>query len=258
MSVLQNTRKAAAIMGVAMGIGEAIVRALAAENYAVTILDRDGRCHALAEELRAHGAAADSAQVDITDEAGLHAAMDALRQRIGAQALSAAVNAAGIFDERGGLRDTSLPSFRQVMEVNVTGAFLFSKIVEPLLAPNAALIHISSINALRAGGGLTAYKTSKAALNMLTRCLALELARDPRRIRVNVVAPGWVDTPGERKVVAASGKPQVLDDPETGKWIPLGRRQTAAEIAAGVVFLCSEKANMISGQVLGVDGGMSA
>jgi len=169
-----------------------------------------------------------------------------------------AVNSAGVFDERRPLMKTRLPAFQRLLNVNVTGALLFSQAMEPLLAPGASLIHIGSVNGIRAGAGLGGYKVSKAALHMLARCLALELAQAPRRIRVNVVAPGWVDTPGERLVHRGNGGTHPLDDPDTAKWIPLGRRTFASEIADAVAFLCSEQATAITGQIVAVDGGMAA
>lgn len=248
----------AVVMGGGRGIGEAVARRLAADGFSVTILDRLGaEAETLAAALRQQGLDAHAAEADITSATQLQAAMDSVRARVGAAGVGAAVNTVGIFDERRSVLKTDAESYRRVMDVNVMGAFLFSQAVEPMLCAGAALVHIGSVNGALPGAGLGVYKVSKAALHMLARCLAMELARDERRIRVNVVAPGWVDTPGERLALKAEpGQAHPLDDPETAKWIPLGRRTRAEEVAAAVSFLCSPQASAITGQTLYVDCGV--
>jgi len=253
------TERHAVVAGGGMGIGEAIARRLSQDGYSVTIADRDaGRAQAVAADLTQQGRRAFATGVDLTQAAQIEALAAALRERCGANGVHALVNSVGVFDERRALLKTDIASFRRVMEVNVFGAFQLTQTLEPLLAANASVVHIGSVNGARAHAGLAAYKASKAALNMMVRCMALELAGEPRRIRVNMVAPGWVDTPGERIVTTAQGKPNLLDDPDTAKFIPLGRRQTPGEIASMVSFVCSEQAASITGQILYVDGGMSA
>ena len=248
-------------MGGARGIGEAIARRLAADGYALTIADHLRKpVEELARELRESGFDACGAQVDITSAADLKRLAQAVRERTGKNGLHAAVNSVGVFDERRPLLRTPLRSFQRLLNVNVTGALLFSQAIAPLLASGACLIHIGSINGFKAGAGLGGYKVSKAALHMLARCLALELAPAPRRIRVNVVAPGWVDTPGERQALRhRRGKPHPLDDPEVPKrWFPLGHRTDASELAGLVAFLCSSQGASITGQIIPVDSGMTA
>jgi NAD(P)-dependent dehydrogenase (short-subunit alcohol dehydrogenase family) len=248
-------KKEAIVAGGGMGIGEAIARTLHAQGWSVTILDRvAAKADLVANEL---GEDAHAECADVTRPEQLAEALKSVRERAGVNGVAAAVNSVGIFDERRPLLQTDLASFNRILNVNVTGAFLFSQAVEPLLAPDASLVHISSVNGQLSGRHIGAYKVSKAALNMLVRCLASELARDPRRIRVNAVAPGWVDTPGERKVQAALGQPHVLDDPEAAKFIPLQRLTKATEIADAVAFLCSSAASGITGQIIPVDCGIT-
>ena len=254
----ETTFKNAVVMGGAMGIGAAIVQRLAADGHRVLIADRDlEAANRFADEERKKGCTLQTIRVDVTKPED-HVALDAaLKTFCATGGLNAAVNSAGIFHERKAALKTSLETFRQILDVNVLGAFQFSKTVEPHLSAGACLIHIGSILGKLPGSHISAYRTSKAALPMLTRCLALELAADPRRIRANVVAPGWVDTPGERKVFAAQGKAHVLDEPTTDE-VPLGRRNLPSEIADMVGFLCSPQASAVTCQEIYVDGGMGS
>jgi 3-oxoacyl-[acyl-carrier protein] reductase len=251
--------KHAVIAGGAMGIGEGIVRCLIREGWSVTIVDRvAAKAQALADELTDIGYRATAEVADITDANDLRNLAAALHERLGAAGVHAIVNSVGVFDERRSLLKTDVESFRRMLNINVIGAFLLTQALEPLLAAGASVVHIGSINGIKAGVGLAAYKTSKAAMNMMVRCMALELAADPRRVRVNVVAPGWVDTEGERKVLAAHGGADLLGNPDSAKFIPLGRRQTSDEIGNTVAFLCSDRAVQMTGQIIYVDGGMCA
>ena len=89
------------------------------------------------------------------------------------------MNSAGIFNIRGKIFQTTTEQFKKLLDINVIGAFQFSRVMEPLMGQGANLIQIGSINGKHSGGGLGAYKSTKAALHMLTRCMAHELARDP-------------------------------------------------------------------------------
>ena len=199
------------VMGGGMGIGEAIARKLHADGWAVTVVDRVAAQAANVANDLGENAFSDCA--DITKPEQMEELAASIKERVGSDGLLAAVNSVGVFDFRLPLLQTDVANFNRMFNVNVSGAFLFSRAIEPLLVKDASLVHITSVNAVLAGGTLGAYKVSKAALTMLVRCLASELARDPRKIRVNAVGPGWVDTPGERKVQIAAGKSNVFEDP---------------------------------------------
>jgi NAD(P)-dependent dehydrogenase (short-subunit alcohol dehydrogenase family) len=245
--------KNAVVVGGARGIGGAIVRRLVADGFSVTIADMlDAEAKALARELDAQ-----FIRTDITDSKSVAALASAVKERVGDAGIQAAVNSVGVFNVRQGLMDTSRETFEKLLQVNLIGAFVFTHAMVPLMTQDASLVHIGSVNGKTAGTDLGAYKVTKAGLHMMSRCLALELAKDPRKIRVNVVAPGWVDTPGERLVMKAEGRAAILDDPESAKIIPLGRRTEAREIADAVGFVVSKQGSGITGQILYVDCGIT-
>ncbi|MCX7803687.1 MAG: SDR family oxidoreductase [Planctomycetota bacterium] len=248
--------KHVAVAGGARGIGGAIARRLARGAAKLYVLDLDdAAAEATVRDLRREGTGAEFIRCDISSQEDVAGAAERVRSASGR--LDIAVNSVGIFDFRKGLMDTPEAEFDRIIRVNLKGAFLFSKAFVPLLRgePKGNMVHIGSVNGVLAGTGLSAYKVSKAALHMLARCMALELAHEG--IRVNVVMPGWVETPGER----AWATDELAKDPDFFKKcgarsIPMGRLQTPEEIAECVAFVASEAASAITGALIPVSGGL--
>ena len=172
--------------------------------------------------------------------------------------LDALVLNAGIGGE-GSLLDLDPETFDRVYRVNVTGAFLMARAAIPhLLERRGAIVTIASVAALRAAPASLAYCSSKAALTMLTRCIALD--HGPAGVRANCLCPGWVRTPmadGEMDSLAdqtGGSRGRRLRNRRTAT-CPLRRVSTADEIAGSVSWLLSDDASYVNGAVIPVDGG---
>jgi NAD(P)-dependent dehydrogenase (short-subunit alcohol dehydrogenase family) len=243
------TPNVALVTGAARGIGLATARRFLAEGWRVALLDIEGEL--------LNGAVAGIADpgntlaltCDVSDAAGVAAAIDAIGKRFGR--LDALVNNAGIavFTP---IMETSDADWSRVMEVNLTGPFLCTKAAVPVMREQGggAIVNITSISGLRASTLRSAYGTSKAGLAHLTKQLAVELAAVG--IRVNAVAPGPVETAMARAVHS----PEIRADYHDA--IPLNRYGLEEELAEAIFFLCSGRASYITGQILAVDGGFDA
>jgi NAD(P)-dependent dehydrogenase (short-subunit alcohol dehydrogenase family) len=239
--------KSALVTGGARGIGLATAKRFLADGWRVALLDIDGAT--LTSAVAALGAAdrtlALTCDVALSDQ--VDAAVEQVQQRFGR--LDALVNNAGHAVFKPAL-ETSLAEFERTMAVNLVGPFLMTRAAVPLMSNGGAIVNITSISGLRASALRIAYGTSKAALDHLTKQLALELA--VRGIRVNAVAPGPVDTAMAKAVHSAAIRADYHDA------IPLGRYGLEEELAEAVFFLCSERASYITGHTLAVDGGFDA
>lgn len=239
-------RRRVLVTGSSRGVGRAIALRLARDGFAVTVHCRSGRAaaDATAEAIRAAGGEADVLQFDVRDRA---AARTALEAAVGAHGAYY-----GIVCNAGVTRDNAFPALSgedwdEVVETSLDGFF---NVVHPLTMPlvrmksGGRIVTIASISGIAGNRGQVNYSAAKAGLIGATKALAVELAS--RKITVNCVAPGMIDT-------------EMLNDlnlDEVKKTIPMNRIGHADEVAAAVGFLVSDDASYITRQVLGVNGGV--
>ena len=229
------------------GNGRAIAVTAGREGAVVAVTDVDGEAAQITAELvRDAGATGVALTADAEDPAACAAAVDWAMATLGG--LDALVLNVGI-GLGVGLEGTSASDWDTVFAVNLRSHFLTLKAALPLMDDGSSTVLISSVAGLRPGSGTPAYDASKAAQLGLMRHAAREAAQ--RGGRVNVVAPGLIDTPLGR--LATAGRPG-----RAQTRIPLGRQGTAQEVANAVVFLLSDEAAYITGQVVAVDGGLSS
>ena len=242
---MEFTGKVALITGAASGIGRATAELFAIRGGSVLAADlNEAGARATAERIRASGGKAESCRCDVTRSADIDAAVIKAQQALGA--LDVLVHCAGILKSHP-LEDTPEDEWRQVVEVNLTGAFLATKAaMRAMRGRGGAIVHIASRMAIRVKEGHGAYAAAKAGILQLTQMAALEGAP---QIRVNCVLPGFVDSPMTR-----TGYRQDAFD-GWNKACPLGRAAMPEDIAKAMLFLASEEADFITGVALPVDGG---
>lgn len=249
---MNTTARVAVITGAASGMGLAIAGALAARGDRVALLDRDGDAAAhAADRLRATGAHALAAHVDVTDRAAIDDALGEVRAELGPVAI--VVTSAGL-DAFEPFAEISAESWQRVLAVNLTGTFhcLQAALPDMLAARWGRMVTISSSSAQSGAVRMAHYVSAKAGVIGLTKALALELA--PHGITVNVIPPGMIDTPMLRRAEAGGDVGKL--DKIAARVIPVGRTGTPEDIAATCAFLCSDEAGFVTGQVIGVNGGM--
>lgn len=241
----------ALVSGATSGIGEATALLLAERGWIVAATGR--RQDRLAElAAKAPAGAIHTFAADLTEDADVARLIEAVTTKLGP--LRGLVNAAGIL-EGGSLENASIDSFDRVMNINVRSVALLTKAALPSLrqtGSGASIVNVSSVAGTRSFPGILAYCTSKAALDQMTRCLALELAAEG--IRVNAVNPGVVVTELHR----TSG----MDEAAYAAFLersrlthPMGRVGQPDEVAESIAWLLSDASGWVTGATLPIDGG---
>ena len=245
-------QRVAVVTGAASGMGRAIGRHLGEQGHRLALLDLEGEAALRAAgELREAGAAALGVQVDVSDRRAVDAALDKVRAELGPIAIM--VTSAGL-DSFAPFADLTIESWERTLAVNLTGTFhcLQAAVPDMLAAGWGRIVTISSSSAQSGAARMAHYVASKGGVIALTKALALELA--PHGITVNNIPPGMIDTPMLRRAEAAGDIGKI--EKFAPRMIPVGRAGTPADVAATCGFLCSDEASFITGQVVGVNGGM--
>ena len=252
---MSDTPRTVIVTGAARGIGASVARRLSREGHAIGIIDLDAdACQAVVDEIVAEGGTAQGFAADVSDEASVKAAVDAIALAMGPPLVL--VNNAGI------LRDNLLfkmtvDDWDAVMGVHLRGAFLMSRAAQRHMieARWGRIVNLSSTSAL-GNRGQANYAAAKAGMQGFTKTLAIELGR--YGVTVNAIAPGFIES--EMTIGTAARIGISFDDLKSAmvKEIPVGRAGTPDDVSAAVAFFVREDASFVSGQVLYVAGGPRA
>jgi meso-butanediol dehydrogenase/(S,S)-butanediol dehydrogenase/diacetyl reductase len=242
--------RVALVTGGGTGIGAAVARRLAADGYSVAVTGRrSGPIEEIAREIDGLAIVSDTGVAADADRAVAETVT-----RFGS--LDALVLNAGIGGE-GSLLDLDPAVFERVFATNVTGAFLVARAaISHLLESRGAIVSVSSVAGMRSAPSSLAYCSSKAALTMLTQCIALD--HGPAGVRANAVCPGWVRTPmadGEMDALGLDSREEAYA--AATQDVPLRRASSPEEIAGSVAWLLSEDASYVNGAVIPIDGGLT-
>jgi NAD(P)-dependent dehydrogenase (short-subunit alcohol dehydrogenase family) len=243
--------RTAIVTGAGRGIGRAIAVALARAGADVAVASRTpSELEEVATEIRSLGRRAIVAPTDVTDRSAVEALVSRTVAELGR--LDVMVNNAGIAPFTTPFLATDPEDFDACFRANVDavvhGARAAGRVL--LAQGSGCVLNLASIDAFMAEVGLAYYNAAKAAVVSLTRTLALEWAAGG--VRVNAIAPGWIDTP-----MNAPEKADPQAEARILAQIPMGRWGRPEEIAAAAVFLCSDAASFITGEVLVIDGGQT-
>jgi 3-oxoacyl-[acyl-carrier protein] reductase len=246
---LDLSGRTALVSGGARGIGAAISRALGSAGAKVFInFNKSGeKAEKIRDELRSDGLDAEIFQADVSEPAQVEMLFQFIRKSAGQ--LDILVNNAGV------IRDTllltmSVGDWEKVHNVNLTGAFLMTRMAAELMVPrhSGKIINIASVSGIRGGRGQTNYASAKGGLIAFTRACAVELA--PKGVQVNAVLPGFIETEMSVRAMRRAGE-TILDR------IPAHRLGAPRDVANLVVFLASDLSEYVTGQTICVDGGLS-
>ncbi len=239
--------KVVLITGAGAGIGRAIAERFAGQGSTVAVNDVNAEnAEAVAEGINAAGGKAMSVAADVSNSEQVNAMVDAVMAAHGT--IDVLVNNAGLVSPMLHFFEADEAWWRRIIDVNLTGHFLVSHPVARIMAKagGGSIINMSSGGATKAHRAFTAYDATKGGIEALTRAMALDLG--PYNVRVNALMPGSIDTSGLG----------VEDRTLRGENVPLGRIGEASDMTGAALFLASDDATYITGDVLKIDGGMTA
>ncbi len=241
------------ITGAAANIGAATAELLAREGAHVVIGDIDPNAEATAVRIRQNGGRADFRATDVSDGASMSQLLRSAAEWMGG--IDVIINNAGV-QRSSPITEMSESDWDLHMSINARSCFLAAKHGVPYLVQGSspAIVNMASVGGFKAPAGLAGYSASKGAIIAFTRTLAAELG--PRGIRVNCVAPGWVDTPFNDPIVSHMGGREA-QDAAVRAGVPLGRQGRSEEIAEAFLYLASPASSFVTGHALVVDGGAS-
>ncbi len=239
--------RVALVTGASSGLGRHFAKVLAANGARVVAAARRMEpLEALAEEIAAGGGWCLPVAMDVTDPASVADAFAAIGAGTGG-ALDILVNNAGVAQTRPAL-DVSAEEWNDVLSPNLTGGFLVAQAAaRSMNGQGGSIVNIASILGSRVSKGLAAYAASKAGMIQLTKALALEWA--PLGIRVNALAPGYIETDLNRQFFASEAGKRLIER------IPQRRLGQLADLDAPLLLLCSDTSRYITGSVIAIDGG---
>lgn len=260
--------KSVLISGAARGIGAAAAKKMAAEGASVAVADiLDGPTKDTAGAIEAAGGRAISLSLDVTSEASWQAAIDAATAAFGK--LDVLVNNAGVFIGKD-LLEATMEDWRRLVDVNLTGVWLGTKLAVPALSAagegsphGSAIVNLASVAGLVGSELDPLYSMTKGGVTLFTKSAALNLARKGHRIRVNSIHPGVIETDmGAQTFVARASQTQT-NDTDRARTVaisghPIGRLGVADDIANGIAYLASDEAGFMTGSGMVVDGGLTA
>ena len=250
--------RVAIVTGSTYGIGEATAKLLADEGATSIITGRTvEEGERVAEEIRAAGGAAEYYSLDVTDEKRVAEVVKAVYEKHGK--INVLVNNAGIAGPNKPIHEYTREEWERVFDVNVTGAFLCTKYIVPLMKKSGggSIVYISSIYGIVGASDVPAYHATKAANRIMAKTGALFYAKD--NIRVNSIHPGFIWTPMVENFLKGQSEKLGVPVEELRKGLdsehPIGHIGEPNDIAYGVLYLVSDQAKFVTGSELVIDGG---
>lgn len=242
------------VTGAGQGIGQATARLFADEGASVAVVDRNRSTGSdTATDIQRGGGNASFVHANVSESNDVREMANRVYGIFGR--IDVLVNAAGVQGMVADVVELPESEWEKVLDSNITSVFLCSKYCIPHMLKDGAgsIVNIASMQSYFNMPGSSAYAAAKGGIVSLTRAMALDFAR--RKVRVNTVAPGYIDTPLLRGFAQATGDEEGTIDRWNSR-IPIGRLQTPREVAEVILFLASPKASAVTGVTYPVDGGM--